>query len=377
MKSINKQDKINIKHHKSNNMCLYPKLIKNRKYIPNKKNGGVIPPINDKRVLLVPVGCGKCMECKKQKARTWQTRLSEEIRHNNECTFVTLTFSPENIIELDRDIIGLDGYNLDNEIATLAVRRFLERWRKKYKKSIKHWLITEIGGTRYESLHLHGIIWSKDVEEIKKIWKYGYVFCGDYVNEITINYIIKYVHKTDEKHENYQPKILTSNGIGKQYLNRIDANLNKYVKNKTNESYKTRTGVKINLPIYYRNKIYTEEEKEKLWLEKLDKDERWICGEKIDISNGEEDYYKLLEYYRKKNKRLGYGNNEINWEKKIYENQRRNLKHQEKINNSSQPVGRPTIAKDMAERPPHPFLLIEHTIKDSMEVRGINPKDAF
>jgi hypothetical protein len=32
-------------------MCLYPRLIKNRKYIKNKKNGGNIPPVKDERVL--------------------------------------------------------------------------------------------------------------------------------------------------------------------------------------------------------------------------------------------------------------------------------------------------------------------------------------
>ena len=32
-------------------MCLYPKLIQNRKYKANKKNGGIIPPVPDNRVL--------------------------------------------------------------------------------------------------------------------------------------------------------------------------------------------------------------------------------------------------------------------------------------------------------------------------------------
>ena len=76
-------------------MCLYPKLIKNRKYIANKKNGGVIPAVSDKRVLLVPVGCGKCMECMKKKSREWTVRLSEELRENKKALMVTLTFSTE------------------------------------------------------------------------------------------------------------------------------------------------------------------------------------------------------------------------------------------------------------------------------------------
>ena len=62
-------------------MCLYPRLIMNKKYTANKKNGGVIPRLTDSRAAQVPVGCGKCMECKKQKAREWKVRLSEECKH--------------------------------------------------------------------------------------------------------------------------------------------------------------------------------------------------------------------------------------------------------------------------------------------------------
>ena len=318
-------------------MCLYPKLINNRKYQSNKKNGGVIPPVSDKRVLVVPVGCGKCMECRKQKARNWQVRLQEEIKHNKNGKFVTLTFSNESIAEISKDIKGIDGYNLDNEIATKAVRRFLERWRKKYKKSVKHWLVTELGGNGTENIHLHGVIWTNEsAEEINKIWKYGFTWVGDkknggYVNEKTINYIVKYVNKIDEKHKEYNSKILTSAGIGKGYIERIDSKKNMYNGKETKETYTTRQGIKIALPIYYRNKIYTEEEKEKLWLNKLDEEIRWVNGEKVDISKGEEEYYKLLKWHRAKNKRLGYGDDSKNWEQKRYENSRRNLLVKQRI----------------------------------------------
>lgn len=318
-------------------MCLYPKLINNRKYQSNKKNGGVIPAVTDKRVLVVPVGCGKCMECRKQKARNWQVRLHEEIRNDKNGKFVTLTFSNESIKELSKDIKGLDGYNLDNEIAKKAVRRFLERWRKKYKKSVKHWLVTELGGNGSENIHLHGIIWTKESDKtINDIWKYGYTWIGNnknggYVNEKTINYIVKYVNKIDEKHKEYNSKILTSAGIGKNYIERKDSKNNIYKGKNTQETYITRQGMKIALPIYYRNKIYTEEEKEKLWLQKLDEQIRWVNGEKVDISKGEEEYYKLLQWHRAKNKRLGYGDDQKNWELKRYENSRRNLLTKQRI----------------------------------------------
>ena len=38
-----------------------------KKYEPNKKNGGNVPPLNDERTLYVPVGCQNCIECDKQK----------------------------------------------------------------------------------------------------------------------------------------------------------------------------------------------------------------------------------------------------------------------------------------------------------------------
>ena len=150
-------------------MCLYPTLRKNRKYVANKKNKGVIPPLPlwngkpDMRVLYVPTGCEKCIECMKQKARGWQVRLLEEIRHDKKGHFITLTFSDEGYKELyDIAKENFDGYELDNEIATIATRRFLERWRKEFKKSVKHWFITELGQKNLEHIHIHGIIWTKE-----------------------------------------------------------------------------------------------------------------------------------------------------------------------------------------------------------------------
>lgn len=332
-------------------MCLYPKLVNNPKYKANKKNKGIIPKAKDKRALYVPVGCGKCMECKKTKAREWAVRLQEEIRHDETGIFITLTFSNEELHKLENEIKGVTGYNLDNEVATLATRRFLERWRKTHKKSIKHWLVTEIGGKYSERIHLHGIIWTdKNTEEIRRHWKYGNVWGSDeqkngVVNEKTINYIVKYFHKTDLKHKEYQSKILTSAGIGQGYFKREDWKKNKYKGDNTQEMYKTRQGVKLPMPIYYRNQIYSDEEREKLWLQKLDKKKRYVNGREIDISKGEEKYYKVLEEERLINKALNYGDNEINWERKRYENQRRNfiklerLKKMNEKNSTGSPAG--------------------------------------
>lgn len=308
-------------------MCLYPKLIKNRKYTANKKNGGVIPPIYDNRVIWVPVGCGKCIECMNQKRRQWQVRLFEEIKYNKVAKFVTLTFSEVSLITLESKIeYTRDNYILNNEIATYAMRKFLERWRKKYKKSVKHFFVTELGHNNTERIHLHGILWT-DIDDkiIETIWKYGHIWVGSFVNEKTINYISKYISKQDADHKNYKPKVLCSAGIGSKYIESANANRNKYKELDTKETYVTRQGVELNLPVYYRNKIYSEDERERLWLDKLDKEERWVMGEKVDVSNGDEEYEACRDYYRQINAKLGYGDDSINWDERQYKNSKKKI----------------------------------------------------
>ena len=246
-------------------MCLYPRLIQNRKYTKTKKNGGKIPAVTDLRTTKVSVGCQNCIECRKQKAREWQIRLSEDIKELKNGIFVTLTFNTKSLIELSKGI-NAEGYALDNAIAKKAVRRFLERWRKKHKTSVKHWLVTELGHEGTERIHMHGIIFTNKIDDVKNIWKYGIVHIGQWVNEQTVNYCVKYVSKIDKDHKGYVPKILCSKGLGSNYLKRYDSNINEFKGNKTNEYYVLKNGRKVNLPKYYRNKIYSDEQKEELWI---------------------------------------------------------------------------------------------------------------
>ncbi|WNK14264.1 MAG: replication initiator protein [Microvirus sp.] len=317
-------------------MCLYPRLIQNPKYKKNKKNGGQVPPVFDMRQTLVPIGCQKCKECRKQKANGWKVRLMEDIKTNTNGVFVTLTMSDESYAKLMHEVLKDSkptAYDLDNAIAKKGTRLFLERWRKKYKTSIRHWLITELGHKGTENIHIHGIIWTDNKTEIAKIWGYGFVYLGKWVNEKTVNYMVKYVNKVDPQHKHYIPIILTTAGIGNNYTKREEAKSNKYKEEETKETYRLRNGANIAMPNYYRNKIYTEREREELWLYKLNKQERWINGIRIDISNGEEEYNEALKYAQEENKRLGYGGINETWEEEQYERERRMIKQQERIIN--------------------------------------------
>ena len=315
-------------------MCLYPKLVINKKYTVTKKNKGNVPKLTDPRIAYIPVPCGRCIECMRKKKREWQVRLLEEIKVNKEAIFVTLTFSEESLEKLGKEIQTENEYIKNNEIATLAVRRFLERYRKKNKKSIRHWLITELGQTKTERIHLHGILFKKiNKEELDRMWQYGMTWIGTYVNERTVNYIVKYINKQDQDHKYYIPKILCSAGIGASYLKTYNAKMNKFNENgKTREYYVTRQGYKLNLPSYYRKKIYSDEEREKLWIRRLDEGVRWIMGEKLDAYD-EEQIQKTLEYYRRINKELGYNDDSKNWDEQEYKRRINRLKYLKKINN--------------------------------------------
>lgn len=316
-------------------MCLYPKLMVNRRYVATKKNGGNVPYLDDMRKMYVSVGCGNCMECRRKKGAEWSVRLKEEIRGNKlKAYFMTYTFSDESIKEmmgvLEKKGCSYEGYKLDNEVCKVAVRRYLERWRKKHGRSLRHWLVTELGQTKTERIHMHGIVWTdKDKDDLDDIWKYGHADIGKKgVGEESCGYLVKYMSKVDPVHKEFKSRVFTSAGIGKGYLDRIDSGLNVFKGKDTNESYRDRKGFKYGMPMYYRMKLWEDGEREDLWMDKLDKEERWVDGIKVDVSTdrGMKSYENLRHEARNKNKRYGFGDSNIDWDKRNYENKLRNIK---------------------------------------------------
>ena len=83
-------------------MCLYPKLIPNKRYLPTKKNGGVPPVCPDERLRYVTAACGDCYECRRQKQRQWIVRMSEENRQTPNAYFLTLTIDDKSYKELKK-----------------------------------------------------------------------------------------------------------------------------------------------------------------------------------------------------------------------------------------------------------------------------------
>jgi hypothetical protein len=257
---------------------------------------------------------------------------------------VTLTLTDEAIADLTPDAMkhmekGHNEIGLENAIATIAIRRFTERWRKEHKKSIRHWVVTEKGQTNTERIHMHGIIFTNanlrkgHIEGLNnknkitinkaghrsgfysttcylaKKWQYGMVHIGEFCTQKTISYIVKYITKKDELHPDFKPRKLISNGIGRGYTDKNWVQMRHRYKGKnTVKTYQFENGHEASLPVYYKNKLWTDEERTKLWMIELDKEIRWIGGQPISISTEE----GLLEarrawgYEKMKHKLNGY-----------------------------------------------------------------------
>jgi len=316
-------------------MCLYPRQMKNKRYEPTKKNGGVVPECPDNRLRVVPIPCGNCMECRAKKKREWQVRLTEDVKHHKNGKFVTLTFNDEALKKYEARVSRrIQGYERENTAVGLAVRHFLERWRRTYKKSIRHSLITELGHKGTKRIHIHGFLWTDEPNEvIAERWGNGDITIGErkyyvtgkhedrnvdvkvgygkdsYVGDKAIGYITKYINKVDQEHKYYKSKMYISNGIGKGYAESVQAHNNRYRGKNTIETYTINNGKKIGLPTYYRNKIYTDAQKEQLWLNKIEDQIAYVGGMKINIDKSMEQYYTMRNQQRKINRVLGYGSN--------------------------------------------------------------------
>lgn len=318
-------------------MCLYPKKIINKKYVANQKNGGNIPeppiighdefgPIYDERVYYVNADCGQCIECRKKKARNWQVRLHEELQQSKYAYFITLTFAPKELEELCKKTRLKEC----NAVAAYAVRHSLERYRKDYKKSLRHWYITELGHEGTERIHLHGVIFcDHTLEFVKsdkenfytwKYWKYGLVYVGQYCNAQTINYIVKYMHKIDEDHKGFIGQVLCSPGIGKQYIEKPGTlERHKYSGDRTVDVYRLPNGAKVKLPTYYTNKCLKEEEREKKWILFMDDGKMSIRGNNYRSKIvGNSTLERITKRAQEYNEEMGYGNDSKEWRKKDY-----------------------------------------------------------
>lgn len=220
------------------------------------------------------VPCGKCPACLRRRQAGWIFRLEQEQLVSTSAAFLTLTYNNEN---LPYSASGLPNLNKKHHTG------FIKRLRKQIHthftdentQAIKYYSCGEYG-TNTNRPHYHSIIFNLPMDIIENptlldtTWQMGNTMLA-VCNTNTITYTTKYINKTlyhkkeptDDRENEFQ---LQSKGLGKSYL--TDKTI-KYYKNQKIPYLVKEDGKKGTMPRYYRDKLYTKQEKIAIQLKTL------------------------------------------------------------------------------------------------------------
>jgi hypothetical protein len=232
-------------------MCLTPVLVKRAGALKS-----AAPYFFEK------VPCGKCPPCRSRRVNGWAFRLKIELKDAISATFATFTYE--------------DTPLSFNGIPTLNKRDFqlfMKRLRKRYSTStgikIKYYAAGEYGENTQRP-HYHAIMFNipqkaLNADILAKYWSHGHVHIAP-VNEATIRYTLKYLHKGkyEPQHEldDREPEFqLISKGIGKNYL--TPENIN-FLRRRNKPFATIEGGINQTLPRYFKEKIWTQSERKAL-----------------------------------------------------------------------------------------------------------------
>lgn len=214
----------------------------------------------------IPLNCGKCPYCKKRRVSSWVFRLLEEEKVSSSSHFVTLTYDTRHIPISKKGRMTLNKKDW---------QLFMKRLRNTQSEKIRYYMAGEYGTKNYRP-HYHAIIFNlQDINAVQEAWQahepltgkksqIGSIYIGT-VSGASIAYTAKYIDKDKQipayKGDDRVPEFsLMSNKLG---LNYLTPQIVKWHKSDLSRMYCTlQGGIKIAMPKYYRDRIFTEDEKE-------------------------------------------------------------------------------------------------------------------
>lgn len=191
--------------------------------------------------LVVP--CGRCAACLSNRRQDWAIRLKEELKSSTFSLFVTLTYADD---------------ETNGNLCKRDIQLFFKILRKAFKRPIRYYAIGEYGSRTFRP-HYHLILFNiDDADLICKSWKHGFCHVGS-VTEQSIMYVCKYhVNRLDYPVGLEPTFCLMSKGIGRDYVKRMS----EYHSLSLNNAFYSDYSLKKKLPRYYRDKLYSSQEKE-------------------------------------------------------------------------------------------------------------------
>lgn len=210
----------------------------------------------------IPLPCGKCPPCLARRVSGWSFRLRKEGERSLSAQFITLTYNTTHVPISERGFMTLKKKD---------VQDFMKRLRKRSLSKLRYYVCGEYG-SKNKRPHYHMVLFNADIESVIGAWSLnnkpiGDVHFGD-VNGASIGYVLKYMNKpkTVPMHQNDDriPEFsLMSKRLGDNYLTQ---NMIQWHKDDLENRVfiKIEDGKKIPLPRYYKQKMYDEEEQQKI-----------------------------------------------------------------------------------------------------------------
>lgn len=238
------------------------------------------------------------MPCRITRTKEWSVRLMHELSSWENATFVTLTYSEENLPS-------------DNSLSKLTLQRFIKRLRKNAPNGlIKHYSVGEYGELTGRA-HYHSIIYNlsiADREYIQKTWGLGHIMAGTVTPDSTryvAGYIQKKLYISNTLPDPYQGRVspfsISSQGLGLSWAN---SNAD-YLRN---NQLVTVRGVKHSVPRYYAKKLQIDFD-DNTDVRSADYKERWEAYFQTNPSGPQETdvdkYRRMLQQTERNLKRKG------------------------------------------------------------------------
>lgn len=203
------------------------------------------------------VPCGKCPNCVARRVSGWSFRLMQEEKKSLSAHFVTLTYMNEKLPRTPKNYKTLNKKD---------VQDFMKRLRYYSPKlpKIKYYAAGEYGSETMRP-HYHIIIFNATEESILNAWQLGHVHFGT-VSAASVGYSLKYIskkgkipmHANDDRIPEFS---LSSTKLGACYL--TDQVRKYHEEDIYNRMYlETLDGKKIAMPRYYKDKLYTKEQRQ-------------------------------------------------------------------------------------------------------------------
>lgn len=122
------------------------------------------------RDTVVPVPCGKCMECRLNKSREWATRMMLECRYHQSSYFVTLTYNDATVPVSyfpDPDTgEALPSLTLVKRDLQLFMKRLRDRLFRLGRPQIRYYAVGEYGDKTHRP-HYHLVIFGLQLDDLE------------------------------------------------------------------------------------------------------------------------------------------------------------------------------------------------------------------